>query len=117
MKPRTFREAALHLVVKPQCALSATRVLSGVKRGKIGMSGHLIVDFRIVLHRTTAQWVKTGVYAKIIVAHVGVVARGRQFIDFGKEGFGLTAQGGGQLVKGVLRIGRLRQRIAYLTGL
>ena len=65
--------------------------------GELWAGCNLLIDDRVVLHRTGAERVETVVHAEVVVAQIGIVTHNCQFVAFRQFGLFLTAQSLGQV--------------------
>ena len=62
------------------CACHRGFGLQGVQVLELGQRGHLLVDLRIVLHRTGAEGIEARIDTEVIVGEVRIVAHHRQLV-------------------------------------
>ena len=66
--------------------------LQGVQVLELWQGSHLLVDLRIVLHRTGAEGIEARINTEVIIREVRVVAHHRQFVALWQRGILGTAQ-------------------------
>ena len=47
---------------------------------ELRQGGHLLIDLRVILHRTRTQRIETGINAKVIIREIGIVAHHGQLV-------------------------------------
>ena len=112
---RELSERLLQVVIHSQSALHVFLILQWVQAGELRLSAHLLVNLGVIFHCARAQWVKTGVHTKVVVAHVGVVAHNSHLINLGQAGSLLALQLGWQVGEFILSDFVLGQAIALAT--
>ena len=83
-KTREFAERLFQERHHCQRALYSLSRLLGVQILELGQGSHLLVDLRIVLHRTRTQGIETRIDTKVIVRQVRIVSYHRQFVALGQ---------------------------------
>ena len=58
---------------------------------ELWQGSHLLIDLRVVLHRTRTQGIETGVNTKVIIREVRIVTHHRQLITLRKGSLFRTA--------------------------
>jgi hypothetical protein len=79
---------------------------------ELRQSGHLLVDFRIVLHGTRAQRIEAGIYTKVIIRQIGIVAHYGKLIALRKFGILSTLHRSRYLVTAIVI---LWQTVSFAT--
>ena len=107
-------EGLPEVVLHGEGALRGVVGLQRVEVGEVGHVGNLLVDGRVVLHRTRAKGVEAIEHAEVVATVVGVVAYDRHLVAFGEDGICGALFIFRQRVMGELVVG---QRIGASTGL
>ena len=84
LETRKRGQSLLQIVVEFKRALRGLCFLKRMDFGEFGHSGHLLVDFGVVLHGTASEGIETGVDTEVLVRKIGIVTHHVEFAYFGK---------------------------------
>ena len=79
-------QCLLHVVIEFERALCGGLILCGMKTCEAREGCHLLVDFGIVLHRTTTQGIEARINAEVIIGHIRIVTTNGEFVHLGQLG-------------------------------
>ncbi len=68
-----FRQGTCQITIKHECTLHRRSRLKRMQTGKLLHRGNLLINLRIILHRTASQWIKTGIHSEVHLRQVGIV--------------------------------------------
>ena len=84
-------ESLLEIIVKFESTLRGLDILKRMQRRELRHGGDLLVDLRIVLHRTASKRIEAGVDTEILIRKIRVMSYNLEFADF-RQLRGLLAQ-------------------------
>ena len=83
---REFAQRAFKQRHNGQSTLNGLSRLLWMQVLELRLSSHLLVDLRIVLHRTGTKGIEACIHAKVIIREVCIVAHHRQLVTLGQCG-------------------------------